>query len=156
MVIKACREHMRSVCGDCMDSYDGKNYKVIYLICLYIYVMTFNVTYCEGSRTGGVFIVWIRKSKSAVLQFLIFNSPTNLKSISIDKIFPQIIVGDAIAYMAECIKKNRKFDYVFGDLTDVPLSEDKHDQLWEFMRTILNLGIDVLKPSGKYLTHVSY
>ena len=29
VVMKACREHMRSVCGDCMDQLAGPNYETI-------------------------------------------------------------------------------------------------------------------------------
>ena len=27
-VMRSCRKHLRSACGDCMDNYDGHNYKV--------------------------------------------------------------------------------------------------------------------------------
>ena len=67
----------------------------------------------------------------------------------------QIIIDDALAHLKTYIKEGRKFDYVFGDLTDVPISDSPHDELWTFMRDILNMGIKVLKPDGKYLTHVS-
>ncbi|KAK3855976.1 hypothetical protein Pcinc_037652 [Petrolisthes cinctipes] len=91
-VMKQCRRHLKSVCGDCLDKYDGDNYKVI--------------------------------------------------------------VGDAIAHMREYLKEGRKFDYVFGDLTDVPISTEPKGELWDFMRTIINLGTKVTRPgTGKYMTH---
>ncbi|RXG53920.1 Spermine synthase [Armadillidium vulgare] len=65
----------------------------------------------------------------------------------------EIIVGDAIAYMKNYIKEGKKFDYVFADLTDIPISSSPRGQLWDFIREIMNLGIEVLKPSGKYMTH---
>jgi len=34
----------------------------------------------------------------------------------------QIIVGDCVQFMANCEKEGKKFDYVFGDLTDIPIS----------------------------------
>lgn len=68
----------------------------------------------------------------------------------------QIIVGDAIAYMKDYIKEGKQFDYVFGDLTDVPISPTPRGQLWDFLRTILGLGMQCVKPgTGKYMTHVS-
>lgn len=92
VVMKACRKHMKSVCGTCMDNYDGENYK--------------------------------------------------------------IIVGDAIKYMKDYIKEGKQFDYVFGDLTDVPISPTPRGQLWDFLRTILGLGIQCVRPgTGKYMTH---
>ncbi|KAB7501455.1 Spermine synthase [Armadillidium nasatum] len=65
----------------------------------------------------------------------------------------EIIIGDAIAYMKNYIKEGKKFDYVFADLTDIPISSSPRGQLWDFIREIMNLGIEVLKPSGKYMTH---
>lgn len=92
VVMEACRKHMRSVCGDCMDNYDGSNYK--------------------------------------------------------------IIVGDAIAYMEDYIKEKKSFDYVFGDLTDVPISPTPQGKLWDFIQNIINRGTKLLKPgTGKYMTH---
>ncbi|CAL4173564.1 unnamed protein product, partial [Meganyctiphanes norvegica] len=91
-VMRGCRKFMRSACGDCMDNYDGQNYK--------------------------------------------------------------IIVGDAIAYMRDYHKEGLQFDYVFGDLTDVPISKTDRGEIWDFMRTIMNLGTSLLKPgTGKYMTH---
>lgn len=92
VVMDSCRKYMRSVCGDCLDNYDGPNYK--------------------------------------------------------------IIVGDAIAYMKDCIEQNKSFDYVFGDLTDIPISSSPRGELWDFIRNIINLGTKLLKPgTGKYMTH---
>lgn len=53
------------------------------------------------------------------------------------------------------IKEGRKFDYVFGDLTDIPISTTPQGDAWDFVREILNASMKVLKPSGKYMTHVS-
>lgn len=36
--------------------------------------------------------------------------------------FLQIIVGDCVEYMKNCGKEGKKFDYVFADLTDIPIS----------------------------------
>jgi spermine synthase len=35
----------------------------------------------------------------------------------------KIIVGDCIDFMEKCAKEGRKFDYIFADLTDIPISQ---------------------------------
>ena len=54
----------------------------------------------------------------------------------------------------QMIKEGRTFDYVFGDLTDVPVSTTPQGETWDFIRNILNTSMKILKPSGKYMTHV--
>jgi spermine synthase len=54
------------------------------------------------------------------------------------------------------IDEGRQFDYVFGDLTDIPISTTPHGDAWDFIRIILNSSMKVLKPTGKYMTHVRY
>ena len=51
-------------------------------------------------------------------------------------------------------EENKKVDYVFGDLTDIPISEAACGELWEFMINILKAAFDILRPSGKFMTHV--
>ncbi|KAK0171397.1 hypothetical protein PV328_009135 [Microctonus aethiopoides] len=91
VVIKACSQHMRSICGDCLDKKKGDNY--------------------------------------------------------------EIIVGDCVKALTHMIEEGRQFDYVFGDLTDIPISTTPHGDAWDFIRLILNSTMKVLKPSGKYMTH---
>ncbi|CAL7946042.1 unnamed protein product [Xylocopa violacea] len=91
VVIKACSQHMRSICGDCLDKRKGENY--------------------------------------------------------------EIIVGDCAKTLAHMIEEGRQFDYVFGDLTDIPISPTPHGDAWDFMRLILNSSMKVLKSTGKYMTH---
>lgn len=91
IVMKACSQHMRSICGDYLDQRKGKNY--------------------------------------------------------------EIIVGDCVKALAHMIEEGRQFDYVFGDLTDIPISTTPHGDAWDFIRLILNSSMKVLKPSGKYMTH---
>lgn len=67
----------------------------------------------------------------------------------------QIIVGDCVKALAHMIEEGRQFDYVFGDLTDIPISTTPHGDAWDFIRLILNSSVKVLKPTGKYMTHVS-
>jgi spermine synthase len=64
-------------------------------------------------------------------------------------------VGDCTKAIDQYIKEGRKFDYVFGDLTDVPLSESPTGELWDFINKILCMSFKILKPDGKLMTHVS-
>lgn len=52
------------------------------------------------------------------------------------------------------IKDDRKFDYVFGDLTDIPISDTPTGEIWDFIRSILEKSFKILKPDGVYLQHV--
>ena len=36
-----------------------------------------------------------------------------------------IIVGDAVKHLEKCRKEGKLFDFVFGDLTDIPINTDK-------------------------------
>ncbi|XP_055532563.1 spermine synthase isoform X2 [Wyeomyia smithii] len=65
----------------------------------------------------------------------------------------EIIVGDCMVYLSKYIKEKRKFDYVFGDLTDIPISDTPTGEIWEFIRSILESSFQVLKPGGKFMTH---
>lgn len=65
----------------------------------------------------------------------------------------EIVVGDCVEYMKKFIEDGRKFDYVFGDLTDIPISGAPIGECWDFIRTILEHSFKILKPDGKYLTH---
>ena len=53
--------------------------------------------------------------------------------------------------------RGETFDFIFGDLTDTPVdpgqSETSKD-LWNFLKYILTLGMQLLVPeNGKYFTH---
>ena len=54
------------------------------------------------------------------------------------------------------IDDKKEFDYVFGDLTDIPVSDAPIGQIWDFMKSVLALSLQVLKKDGKFLMHVSY
>lgn len=91
MVMVACNEHMRFVCGDVLEKRKGDNY--------------------------------------------------------------EIVVGDCLEKLAGYVKEGKKFDYVFGDLTDIPLSPTPTGEVWDFIRTILVASFKVLKPEGRFMTH---
>uniref|UniRef100_A0A2P2I435 Spermine synthase-like n=1 Tax=Hirondellea gigas TaxID=1518452 RepID=A0A2P2I435_9CRUS len=66
----------------------------------------------------------------------------------------ETIVGDALVYLHDFIKSGRQFDYVFADLTDVPISPEPVGDMWDFLGMIMDLGTKVLKPAtGRYMTH---
>lgn len=60
-----------------------------------------------------------------------------------------------MALMDSYIKEGRKFDYVFGDLTDIPIGEETaaSGEIWSFIHSILESSFKILKPSGKFMTH---
>ena len=39
-----------------------------------------------------------------------------------------IITGDALKHLSDCQRENKKYDFIFGDLTDVPIDTDNHCQ----------------------------
>ncbi|XP_032510929.1 spermine synthase [Danaus plexippus] len=65
----------------------------------------------------------------------------------------EIIVEDCMVTIDKLCSQNRKVDFVFGDLTDIPISESPGGELWEFMINILDAAFRVLKPTGKFMTH---
>ncbi|KAF9408604.1 hypothetical protein HW555_011772 [Spodoptera exigua] len=65
----------------------------------------------------------------------------------------EVIVEDCMLTVNKFIAEGKKVDYIFGDLTDIPISESACGELWEFMITILNSSFKILKPNGKFMTH---
>lgn len=65
----------------------------------------------------------------------------------------KIVLGDCVKSLNEMIANGTKVDYVFGDLTDIPVSPEPEGESWDFIRLILNTSFQVLKPDGKYMTH---
>lgn len=70
-------------------------------------------------------------------------------------LFLKIIIGDCVKSLEEFIKEGHKFDYVFGDLTDIPISDTPTGEVWNFILKILQMSFKILKPTGKFMTHVS-
>ena len=60
----------------------------------------------------------------------------------------EIIIGDCMVWLDKYIKDGKKFDYVFGDLTDIPISDTPTGEIWDFIRTILEASFKVLKADG--------
>lgn len=51
--------------------------------------------------------------------------------------------------------QGKKVDYIFGDLTDVPISDTPSGEIWDFIMLILETSFKILKPTGKFMTHVN-
>lgn len=75
----------------------------------------------------------------------------------------KIIVGDCFPHLEEYVKQNKKFDYIFNDLTDLPVLSESNDlsalenvSIWNFIKKVLNLSLPSLAPGGKYINHVSF
>lgn len=65
-------------------------------------------------------------------------------------------MSDCLVEMDKFIEDGTKFDFIFGDLTDVPLSltPQKQNKEWQFLQSALEKSLGLLKPNGKFLTHV--
>ncbi|RMX56297.1 hypothetical protein pdam_00011451 [Pocillopora damicornis] len=66
------------------------------------------------------------------------------------KFVTMIRIDDCVKAMKEYVKSGKTFDYVINDLTDIPVSVSLHHSHWDFVREILNLTLQVLKPEGKF------
>ena len=66
----------------------------------------------------------------------------------------QIIVGDCLAELDKLKNENVQFDFVFSDLTDIPLSIKPQNKEWQFLLDVMEKSLSVLKPNGQFLTHV--
>lgn len=65
----------------------------------------------------------------------------------------EILVGDCVEFMEACRKDGKRFDAIFGDLTEIPISSTPQGEIWDFLKKILNLSMSILKDNGYYLTH---
>ncbi|KAG1687674.1 Spermine synthase [Nymphon striatum] len=71
------------------------------------------------------------------------------------KFVTMIIVDDALKIMAEYIADGNTFDFIFNDLTDVPVSLDPVSIYWSMVENILKLAMKLLKENGKYYNHAT-
>ena len=44
----------------------------------------------------------------------------------------KVIVGDAIKYLEDSRRQGRQFDFIFGDLTDIPIDTDHNCKKSQF------------------------
>ncbi len=69
-------------------------------------------------------------------------------------IFSQIVIGDCLTELDKLTNENVQFDFVFSDLTDIPLSTTPQNKEWQFLLDVMEKSLAVLKPNGQFLTHV--
>ncbi|XP_054261023.1 spermine synthase-like [Macrosteles quadrilineatus] len=65
----------------------------------------------------------------------------------------KVVIDDCIKSLDKMITEGKQVDYVFGDLTEIPVSTCAQGELWDFLRLILNKAFQVLRPSGKFMSH---
>jgi len=65
----------------------------------------------------------------------------------------QIILNDCLVELDKFKANGGQFDFIFGDLTEIPLAGKPQDKEWQFFETILDKSLRVLKPGGCFLTH---
>jgi len=63
----------------------------------------------------------------------------------------KIIVDDAFKWLKTYKEEGRKFDVIFGDLTDIPVHQG--GETWAFVKSILLQSLTNLQIGGKYMTH---
>lgn len=66
----------------------------------------------------------------------------------------QIIVGDCLVELDKFKEQNSQFDFVFSDLTDIPISAVPQNKEWQFLTAVLEKSLGLLRENGTFLTHV--
>lgn len=64
----------------------------------------------------------------------------------------KVLIEDCVPILKQYIAEGRLFDYVINDLTAIPVSTEPRGDMWDFLRLILDLSMQVLSPTGKYYT----
>ncbi|XP_013785852.1 spermine synthase-like isoform X2 [Limulus polyphemus] len=67
----------------------------------------------------------------------------------------EVIIGDCVKKMDEYMKEGKMFDFVFSDLTDIPIATEPEGELWKFVKKIVTMALQVLKPRGRFLSHAT-
>ena len=67
----------------------------------------------------------------------------------------EIIVADAFEYMTKYASAGRKFDFIFSDLTDVPIIAEVATAEMQFLKKALYMALPLLKDGGHLLSHCS-
>jgi len=65
----------------------------------------------------------------------------------------EIIVDDAFKHLRAFQASGRRFDAVFADLTDTPVTHEPKGDHWDFLASVMALGVSVLREGGRYMTH---
>ncbi|XP_030828505.1 spermine synthase-like [Strongylocentrotus purpuratus] len=64
----------------------------------------------------------------------------------------EVKVADCIPIMQQYIADGKMFDYIINDLTAIPITTEPRGSQWDFLHLILDLSMQLLKPTGKYFT----
>lgn len=67
----------------------------------------------------------------------------------------QIVIEDCCPYLEKLRSEGIKFDYIFDDLTTIPVNGTTSEEklLLEFQMTVIELACSVLKIGGKLMAH---
>ena len=65
----------------------------------------------------------------------------------------KIIVDDAFKYLDKYQEENKKFDVIFGDLTDIPIHEG--GSTWRFVTAVIKNSLRLL-PVGESVLLLNY
>lgn len=114
-----------------------------------------------GGGDGGVLHELLKESPKSVVmveidKYVINASRKHLRGIcgdSLDTLHGknyEIIIADCEEVMREYVRKDRSFDFIINDLTDVVIRSKKDGSYLEFQKEIQDLSIRLLSPYGKY------
>ena len=79
----------------------------------------------------------------------------------------KIIIGDCMKVLRKSISEGKKYDVIFNDLTDIPVTKradsltafeptaTQKENPWHFIEAIFNLSLDCLKDDGLYMNHAT-
>jgi len=79
----------------------------------------------------------------------------------------KIIIDDCMKVLRQSISEGKKYDVIFNDLTDIPVSKREEsltafepsvvqkDNQWHFIEAIFNLSLDCLAEDGLYMNHAT-
>ncbi|KZC15106.1 PREDICTED: spermine synthase [Dufourea novaeangliae] len=101
-------------------------------------------------------IVILGGGDGGLLWELLKEKPKSVTMLEIDDVVIKACNQHMRSICGDCLNKRKGENYeinVFGDLTDIPISTTPHGDAWDFTRLILNYSMQVLKPTGKYMTH---
>ena len=117
-VMEVVREHMPSVAGGALDC-KGERSKVFDKISFKSFLPLLNIL---GARLLTQFFV-----KGILPLSHILRLRSELVSPAL-----KVIVGDAIKYLEDSRRQGRQFDFIFGDLTDIPIDTDHNCKKSQF------------------------
>ncbi|CAH1799333.1 unnamed protein product, partial [Owenia fusiformis] len=116
-----------------------------------------------GGGDGGILHELLKEKPKHVImvdidELVVKAAPKHLRGICYDSLDSlsgpnyEVLIEDCIPVLKQYSEKGRVFDYVINDLTAVPCTTEPTGELWDFLRRILDLSMEVLSPQGKYFT----